>query len=269
MVTDTFLWSRQESRTTPGDQVRPCSHNNCFNRLNCVWLAYVTSEIATHSLHNFCKQESRPAGNRKRHTAGGITCPSVTCRGGGGVPHPDLAGDWATPLGRDLKPVTGVPAAKDMGPVEVLWDGDGVPPPKGHGTSASIMGWRWVPPRVWTNKQTENITSRCISYAGGNNSKTILFSYENHWSLYRTGMLWFHSQNNCLPNPPLHHVTNWVAHLFSWALNGAYGAFTLSDTQTDRNETVTSICTASSPMLTPPIPILLCACIRGGGAWWT
>ena len=32
-----------------------------------------------------------------------------------GTPHPD----WG--------PVTGVPPRKDMGPVEVLWDGDGVP----------------------------------------------------------------------------------------------------------------------------------------------
>ena len=52
------------------------------------------------------KQESPPAGNRKRRTAFGITCPSVTCPTGGphpggggvpqswpvGVPHPDLAG---------------------------------------------------------------------------------------------------------------------------------------------------------------------------------
>ena len=35
---------------------------------------------------------------------------------------------------------------KDMGPVEVLWDGDGIPP-EGHGTSGSIMGWRWYTPR--------------------------------------------------------------------------------------------------------------------------
>ena len=40
-------------------------------------------------------------------------------------------------------------------------------PQKGHGTSGSIMGWRWAtsppPPRVRTNKQTENITSRRTS----------------------------------------------------------------------------------------------------------
>ena len=63
--------------------------------------------------------------------------------GGGGVlrpgvspPRPNLAGigwgywDWGTPW-RDLGPVTEVPPGKDMGPVEVLWDGDGYPK-KGH-----------------------------------------------------------------------------------------------------------------------------------------
>ena len=35
----------------------------------------------------------------------------------------------------------GYPPGKDMGPAEVLWDGDGVPPTQ-----------------VWTDKQTETIT---------------------------------------------------------------------------------------------------------------
>ena len=35
--------------------------------------------------------------------------------------------DWGTPLGKDLRLVTGVPPGKNMGPVEVLWNGDGVP----------------------------------------------------------------------------------------------------------------------------------------------
>ena len=34
------------------------------------------------------------------------------------------------PPGRDLGPVTGVPPRKYMGPVKVLWDGGGVPPPE-------------------------------------------------------------------------------------------------------------------------------------------
>ena len=67
----------------------------------------------------------------------------------------------------------GAPPRKDMGPVEALWDGDGVPPErtwdqwkyygmemgypppqKGHGTSESIMGWRWVHPIPLVNGQT-------------------------------------------------------------------------------------------------------------------
>ena len=40
----------------------------------------------------------------------------------------------------------GVPAGKDLGPVKLLWDGNEVPPSpmKGHGTSGSIMGWRFI-----------------------------------------------------------------------------------------------------------------------------
>ena len=38
------------------------------------------------------------------------------------------AWDWGTPI-RELGPVTGVPLGKDLGPLEVLWDGDGVPSP--------------------------------------------------------------------------------------------------------------------------------------------
>ena len=43
---------------------------------------------------------------------------------------------------------------KDMGPVEELWDGDGVP--------------HWV----WTNKQTETVTFPHPSEAGGNKRKS-------------------------------------------------------------------------------------------------
>ena len=42
---------------------------------------------------------------------------------------------------------------KDMGPVEVLWDGDGAPPPQ-----------------VWTDKQTETNTFPHPSDAGGNDA---------------------------------------------------------------------------------------------------
>ena len=60
--------------------------------------------------------------------------------GGGGYPSPDPpAWDWGTPPGQDW----GTPSLrKDMGPVEVLWHGDGVTPP-------SLGGG-----------QTENTTSR-------------------------------------------------------------------------------------------------------------
>ena len=62
--------------------------------------------------------------------------------------------DWGTPWGRDLKPVTGVPAQK------------------GHGTSGSIMGWRWVtppprPPPPGVDRQTpvKIVPSRRTTYA--------------------------------------------------------------------------------------------------------
>ena len=50
-----------------------------------------------------------------------------------GLGLPDWEGTWDQWLGYP-------PTGKDMGPVEVLWDGDG------------------VPPRVWIDKQTETIT---------------------------------------------------------------------------------------------------------------
>ena len=72
---------------------------------------------------------------RKRHTACQVaSTPSSILSRGGGVPHP-----WP---GGYLGPVTGVPPRKDMGPVEVLWEEMGSPW-KRHGTSGSIMGWRW------------------------------------------------------------------------------------------------------------------------------
>ena len=58
---------------------------------------------------------------------------------------------WSTPSPSGLDGGTpsphqnwmGVPPGKDLSPVEVLWDGDGIPPWKGHGTSGggSIIGW--------------------------------------------------------------------------------------------------------------------------------
>ena len=55
-----------------------------------------------------------------------------------------------------------------------------LPPKDMDGTSGSIMGWRWGTPRVWTDKQTENIASRRTSYAGGNNSD--IFQEKGSWT---------------------------------------------------------------------------------------
>ena len=71
--------------------------------------------------------------------------PSLTPRKGLGTSH------WGTPLNR-----------KDMEQVEVLWDGDGVPP-KGHGTSGSIMPL----PQVWRDTPVKIVPSRRTTYAGG------------------------------------------------------------------------------------------------------
>ena len=82
---------------------------------------------------------------------------------GGGFP-----GWWVPPTSQVrmggthpwLGPVTGVPPGKDMGPVEALWDGDGIPllNYKGNETNGSIMvlRWRWCtippPPPPWTGR---------------------------------------------------------------------------------------------------------------------
>ena len=63
-----------------------------------------------------------------------------------------------------------------MGPVEVVWNGDRVPHWKGHGTSVSIMGWRYymmemgyTPPLpTGGGGQSENITFLHPADAGGN-----------------------------------------------------------------------------------------------------
>ena len=83
--------------------------------------------------------------------------PTLTWLGGGypilGLEYPSPEGtrdqSLGYPPGKDMGPVQvlwdvdGVPPGKDMGPVQVLWDGDGVNPP---------------PPRCgWTNT-CENIT---------------------------------------------------------------------------------------------------------------
>ena len=69
-----------------------------------------------------------------------------------GTPSQD--GHPGVPLIPDL---AGVPPRKDMGPVEVLWHGDGVPPRCGQ-------------------TPVKTVPSRRTTYAGGNNfSKVIQF----------------------------------------------------------------------------------------------
>ena len=67
---------------------------------------------------------------------------------------------------RDWGPVTGVPLGKDMGPVEVLWGGDGVLPRKNMEPVEELWDGEGSPPSG--GGQTENITSRRTSLAGGN-----------------------------------------------------------------------------------------------------
>ena len=81
---------------------------------------------------------------------GTLDCPAK----GGGDPSPVLVGGGCTPvqswLGQDgatptwdwFTPCLGLGGTprRDHGPVT------GVPPQKGHGTSGSVMAWRWVPP---------------------------------------------------------------------------------------------------------------------------
>ena len=118
------------------------------------------------------EQESPPAGNRKRRTARGITCPSITYSGGGGeVPHPWRGGGVSHP---DLAMGGGTPSWPGGGYPILTWLGDTSPwdtPRKGHGTSGSIIGWRWGTPML-TGRHLENITSRRTTYAGGKNKSS-------------------------------------------------------------------------------------------------
>ena len=128
-------------------------------RMRAVNIPASTQQEVKYTLHwcewAWIKQDSHPAGNRKRCTARGITCPSITCLGctvphpdlarGGGYPSPGPGGthltrtrvppvwdwdipsawDWSTPWEGASDQSLGYPPGKDMGPVEVLWDGLG------------------------------------------------------------------------------------------------------------------------------------------------
>ena len=89
------------------------------------------------------QQDSPIAGNRKRHhpwynLSKHRTCPGGYPSPGWGVPHPDLARGV-------LVLARGYPWDWDT-PHEGTWDQSLEYPQKGHGTSGSIMGWRWGTP---------------------------------------------------------------------------------------------------------------------------
>ena len=88
-------------------------------------------------------QESPPVGNRKWRTTCGVTCPSITFHGRWGVPYPVRArGEY--PI---LSWLGYPPPRKDMGPVEVLWDGDGVlSPQRDSGPVEVLWDGDGVPP---------------------------------------------------------------------------------------------------------------------------
>ena len=102
-----------------------------------------------------------------------------------GTPHSDLAGgssSWGIPhagLGYPWEGIwdqsLGYPR-KGMGWVEVLSDGDGVPPPprKDMGPMEVLWDEDGVPLTVWTYKQTETITFPHPMDVGGNNQHIYL-----------------------------------------------------------------------------------------------
>ena len=77
--------------------------------------------------------------------------------GSGGTPYltgGTLSWDWGTPWEGTWDQWLWYPLGRD------LWPVTGVPPWKGHGTSGSIMGWRWgnplpappPPTQLWTDR---------------------------------------------------------------------------------------------------------------------
>ena len=73
------------------------------------------------------------------HPYPGQGVPHAVMAGGGGYPIQSWLEGVGTPSSPGQREVA--PSGKDMGPVEALWNGDGYPSQKGHGTSGSIMGW--------------------------------------------------------------------------------------------------------------------------------
>ena len=96
---------------------------------------------------------------RKRHTTRRVASTTSAVLSRGGVPHP-----WSGVL------QPGVPTRK--GPGISHWG----TPWKGHGTSGSIMGWRWSkppPPGVDRHTHVKIVPSRRTTYAGGKYGKDV------------------------------------------------------------------------------------------------
>ena len=99
--------------------------------------------------------------------------------GWGGVPHPWPAGTpgSGTILGYPPRKGPGTshwgtpPPRKDMGPVEVLWDGYDVPPGKDMGPVEALWDGYGVTPPPPMDRQTpvKTVPSRRTTYAGGKN----------------------------------------------------------------------------------------------------
>ena len=121
------------------------------------------------------QQENPPAGNRKRRTARGITCPSITCLANLSRGYHILTWPGGTPSSPGCR---GAPLARTGIPPSQYWG----TPQKGTWDQWKYCGMEMgnpLPPVEWTDKQTENITSRRTSHAGSNeqiNRSTILKS---------------------------------------------------------------------------------------------
>ena len=68
-----------------------------LNQAICVWATKYVKSNGCLLFKPIMKQDSPPAGNRKRRTCRVITCQSVIYPGDGVVPHPHLAGGGGTP----------------------------------------------------------------------------------------------------------------------------------------------------------------------------